>query len=169
MNERIEWIEPEEATRERRARRHAELRKASILAFRLGMVVGIPATLIPPFLNLEPRDVAIGVASILVVPIYIPALFGLAVRFDREPSERTCVLSSDDSELWQRVRSFEIADHPILPGIRTLTILRRSEPRRIQHCFRIGQLDEVELSHFVGSRIAEQRAARLMRRVRRKL
>lgn len=166
MSERIEWIEPEEATRERRERRHAEMQKLSRITFRCGMVVGIPAVLSLLFFSLELGEIVKAALSIFAVPIYLSVAFGLATRFERQNSEHKCVLSAEDAARW-RIRSFEITDHPNLPCIRCITILRQTSPHKAQLNFREGQLDEAELGAFVEARIAEQRAARLMRRVRR--
>jgi len=166
INERIEWIEPEEATRERHEKSHRELREMCDFFLRWGLILGIPAALLLAFLDIERGQLLTTMGCILAVPIICPMVYGLEMRLDPEPHKQKYVLKAEDARFWKHVRSFRITDHPTLPGIRCLTTHYKGLSQSTQFNFRTGQLNEAELSTFIEARIAEQRAQRLMRRVK---
>jgi hypothetical protein len=173
MTERFEWIEPEEATAERREKQQAVNCRYCRACWLFGSVLAVPAAIAIPVLH---QNLGIGVAEafansgrIVAASFLLPAVLSVLQQLERKPSQRRCILPSAESNLWKRVLSFEIIDHPTLPEIRTILIHHKSSPNETQDYFRPGQINEAELRHFLEARIAEQRAQRLMRRVERKL
>ncbi len=170
MSERIEWVEPEEAARERCEKRQAENNRIYHTHMRYCVILAVPAAIaIPLFsqrLGLEMGEALFDSLRLLVPSFALPIFLRLAFSFESKSAEQKLVLSSDTVDLWKHARSFEITDHPTLPGIRRLLVHRDTTPRQVQACFHISQLNEAELSTFIEARIAEQTAQRLMRRVK---
>jgi len=166
MNERIEWVEPEEATHERREQARGDVRQLGrlILGYALPTVALVVSALL--ILGVNPEEVLESVLQGLALTLFIFAVVGVALRLEPAPQARACRFEANDKPLWKHARSFEIADHSTLPGLRTLTVQRSTEPRRVEACFRAGRLDEAELRAFVEARLAEARTERLMRRVK---
>ncbi len=175
MNERMEWIEPEEAARERCEENQRELSKASRFVLRAGMILCIPAALAFLLLSTDLEDALRRSLSVLALPCL------LFVRLSVEKilidnSQGSCVLDQEAASvklkrishkyLWKYLRSFEITDHATLPGFRSLTIHYQRASHNLQLNFRAGQPNEAELSAFIEARIAEQTQQRLMRRVK---
>lgn len=171
MIERIEWVEPEEVAHERHEKSQQANLRVSRTALRCSLLVGVPAELTVVWL--APESALVTGAAVL----YMAAVMALAYRtaLRSKPVEATCNLDDKGAGtkpslgyrecLWNQAHRFEIADHPTLPGIRRLT-LRRKSGLGVHFSFRAGQLDEAELRAFVQARIAEQMAQRLMRRVK---
>lgn len=140
---------------------------------RWGLILAVPAAISIPLLGhkigLELGEALLDSVRLLAGSFALPLFLCLAMGLEREPSERKCVLQSEGGLDWKHVLAFEITDHPTLPGVRCISIHHKSAPRETRDYFRSGQIDEAELCSFIETRIAEQRATRLMRRVRRKL
>lgn len=185
MNERIEriqWIEPVEVAAERREQAREATRAMYAELACKPMPVGVLAVFAS--LAVAPEAAAfvgMGAAAIIAAACTPLALLPAAFRAQSQaPLEITCVLDNaraipqsrafpSPGLFWEQARSFEITDHPTIPGIRRLTIHAESAPggpmNSTQFHFRPTQVSEADLRAFVQARIAEPTAQRLMRRV----
>jgi hypothetical protein len=168
MRERIEWVEPIEVAHELRQRNDSELHALyeRIACWALGLGVGgVFATLaIAPHSAYLVGLGVVGVAVPLCAPVALVPL--LARRGWTKPRERLCSIGVGHDLLWKHAQSFEIADHPTLPGIRSLSLYTGDSHLMACFSFRQGQIDEAELRALVQSRLAEPIAQRLMKRVK---
>lgn len=185
MNERIEriqWIEPREVAHERQAQAQeaARAKSASLACWSLTLGVGA----VFGALGFSPEAafaVGLDVAGLIALACTPLALQTLAAGARGDAGgEVTCILDLARAVpqssafafpgcLWEQARSFEITDHPTIPGIRRLTIHAEgapgSAPVSTQLHFRPAQVSEADIYAFVQARIAEPTAQRLMRRV----
>lgn len=185
MNERIEriqWVEPIEVAAERRE----QAREATRALYAEQACKPIPLGVMAIFASLAIAPeaavfVGMGVTAMIAGACTPFALLPLTLRSQSQsPIEITCVLDStraipqsrafpSPGLPWEQARSFEITDHPTIPGIRRLTIHSEGAPggppESTQLHFRPAQVSEADLRAFVQARIAEPTAQRLMRRV----
>jgi hypothetical protein len=178
MNERIEriqWIEPREVAAERAEQARQSTRDLYAQLACKPIPLGIGAVF--GSLALAPESafaVGLGVAAILAGACAPLAFLPKAVNASKAP-EITCVLDSaraipqsrdfvSPGVFWEAARGFEIVDHPAIAGIRRLVIHRHDGSSAHFH-FRPGQVSEDDIRAFVGARIAEPTAQRLLRRV----
>jgi hypothetical protein len=180
MNERIEriqWIEPREVAQERAEQAHQSARDLYAQLACKPIPLGMAAVF--GSLALAPESafaVGMGVAAILVGACVPLALLPKMPRASKSAApEITCVLDSvraipqardfvSPGVFWEQARAFEIVDHPTLVGIRRL-VIHSHDGQSAHFHFRPSQVSEDDLRTFVGARIAEPTAQRLLRRV----
>ena len=185
MNERIEriqWVEPVEVAAERRE----QAREATRALYAELACKPMPLGVLAVFASLAVAPEAAVFVGMSVAAVIAGACAPLAMlpkvlqTQAQAPIEITCILDStraipqshafpSPGLAWEQARSFEITDHPTIFGIRRLTIHSEGAPggpiESTHFHFRPAQVSEADLRAFVGARIAEPTAQRLMRRV----